>query len=154
MKVLIILASLLLGTQAYAIQIQYPVKNFKYLSESDYRVEVQDSKEYVLVVFSNNDCLERTIIDRSCFMFEKKLDYSLPSFSKKVKVVAFNTYFENYLIANDFNITHTPTVILLKNNQVLKRFEPTNALPDINNGRLSSQDELFKEVLKTVYQIN
>jgi thioredoxin-like negative regulator of GroEL len=87
-------------------------------------------------------------------MFEKKLDYFVPKFSSNVKVVAFNTYFENYSVVSQFQIQKIPTVIIIKNGQIIKRFEATYAPADINNGRLGWQDELLKEVLNVVSQIH
>lgn len=137
----------------FATDVTYPVKNFKYLQDADYRDEVQDSDKYVVMVFSSKDCLERTIIDRSCWLFEKKFDYFVPKFSSSVKVVGFNTYFENYQTASYFQITKRPTVIIIKNNQIIKRFEPSYAQADINQGRLGWQDELLKDVIAVVQQI-
>jgi len=152
MKGLLILLSLCFTFSAWS-DLTYPVKNFKYISDWDYREEVQDSDKYVVMVFSSKSCLERVIIDRSCFMFEKKLDYFIPSFSSSVKVVGFNAYFENYTVVSQFNVQRMPTVIILKNNQIIKRFEATFNQPDINNGRMGWQDELLKEVINTIYQI-
>ncbi len=152
MKGLLILLSLCFTVSAWS-DVTYPVKNFKYISDWDYREEVQDSDKYVVMVFSSKSCLERVVIDRSCFMFEKKLDYYIPSFSSKVKVVGFNAYFENYTVVSQFYVQKMPTVIILKNNQIIKRFEATFDQPDINNGRMGWQDELLKEVLNTIYQI-
>ena len=135
-------------------EVTYPVKNFKYISDWDYREEVQESDKYVVIVFSSKSCLERVVTDRSCFLFEKKLDYFVPKFSSNVKVVAFNTYFENYSVASQFFIEKSPTVIIIKNNQIIKRFDPTYAPADINIGRMGWQDELLKEVLNTVSQIH
>jgi thioredoxin-like negative regulator of GroEL len=153
MKGLLTLIALCFAFSAWS-DVTYPVKNFKYISDWDYREEVQDSDKYVVMVFSSKSCLERTIIDRSCFMFEKKLDYFVPKFSSNVKVVAFNTYFENYNVASQFQIQKIPTVIIIKSGQIIKRFEATYAQPDINNGRLGWQDELLKEVLSVVSQIH
>lgn len=153
MKGLLVLASLFMTTLAFGREVSYPVKNFKYLSENDYRTEVQESSKYVLIVFSSKECLERTIIEPSCFMFEKKLDAYTPSFSSQVKVVAFNTYFDNYLLTRDFDAFKAPMAILIQNNQILERFEPTYAQPDLNMGRLGWQDELLRDVLKSVSQI-
>ncbi len=152
MKGLLFLIMLLFTFSAWS-DVTYPVKNFKYISDWDYREEVQDSNKYVVMVFSSKNCLERVVIDRSCFMFEKKLDYYIPSFSSQVKVVGFNAYFENYTVVSQFYVQKMPTVIILKNNQIIKRFEATFDQPDINNGRMGWQDELLKEVLNTIYQI-
>ena len=133
--------------------VTYPVNNFKYISDWDYREEVQDSDKFVVMIFSSKTCLERVIIERSCFLFERKLDYFIPSFSPKIKVVGFNAYYDNYTVVSQFNIQKIPTVIILKNNQILKRFEPTYAQPDINNGRMGWQDELLKEVVSSLNQI-
>ena len=153
MKGLLTLITLCFAFSAWS-DVTYPVKNFKYISDWDYREEVQDSDKYVVMVFSSKSCLERTIIDRSCFMFEKKLDYFVPKFSSSVKVVAFNTYFENYTVVSQFHIQKIPTVIIIKNNQIIKRFEPTYAQADINNGRMGWQDELLKEFLSVLSQIH
>jgi len=150
MKGLLTLIALCFAFSAWS-DVTYPVKNFKYISDSDFRDEVQNSDKYVVMVFSSKSCLERINIDRSCFMFEKKLDYFVPSFSANVKVVAFNTFFENYNIMSQFQVFKIPSVILLKDNQILKRFEPAY---DQTDGRLDWQDDLLKEVLNTVYQIH
>lgn len=152
MKSLLSLVLLTLTFSALA-DVIYPVKNYQYISDWDYRAEVQDSKQYVVMVFSSKDCLERINVEHSCFLFEKKLDYFIPSFSPKIKFVGFNLFFENYSVISQFNITKIPTVIIVKNNQIIKRMEATNMRPDIMNGRLSSQDELLKEVVNTLYQI-
>ena len=130
--------------------VEYPVKNYTYMTDFDYQREVQDAQDYVLLVFSSNNCLEGTIIDRSCFLFEKKLDYFIPSFSPRIKVVGFNTYFENYQTTSMFHIQVRPTVILMRNNSILKRMEAKHLKPDITIGRLGWTDELLKEVLETV----
>lgn len=152
MKKMIVLLSALLSLSALA-GVTYPVKNYKYISDFDYREEVQDSDKFVVMIFSSKDCLERTIVDRSCWLFEKKLDYFVPSFSPKVKLVGFNTYFENYTVVSQFHIRKSPTVIIIKDNQILKRIEPNYALPDMNAGRMNWQDELLKETVETIYKI-
>lgn len=152
MKGLITLIALCFAFTAWS-DVTYPVKNFKYISDWDYTEEVQSSDKYVVMVFSSKSCLERINIDYSCFLFEKKLDYFIPGFSSKVKIVGFNTYFENYSVVSQFNVQHNPTIIIIKDNQILKRFESTYAYPDLNNGRLGWQDELLKEVLDTVQKI-
>lgn len=134
-------------------EVTYPVKNFKYISDLDYREEVQDSNKFVVMIFSSKSCLERINVDRSCFLFEKKLDYFIPSFSSHIKIVGFNIFFENYSVVSQFNITKIPTVIIMKNNQIIKRME-ANYLPyDVMNGRQAWQDELLKEVVSTLSQI-
>lgn len=152
MKGLITLIALCFAFSAWS-EVTYPVKNFKYISDWDYQEEVQNSDKYVVMVFSSKSCLERTIIDYSCFLFEKRLDYFIPGFSSKVKVVGFNTYFENYSVVSQFNVQNVPSVIIIKDNQIIKRFETSYEQPDLNNGRLGWQDELLKEVLNTVNQI-
>ena len=153
MKKIIFLLTTLISFSAMS-EVVYPVKNFKYISDFDYREEVQDSDKFVVMIFSSKECLERVIVDRDCFLFEKKLDYFVPSFSSKVKLVGFNTYFENDNIASQFHIQRRPTVIIIKDNQVLKRIEPYYALPDITVGRLNWQDELLKETIETIYKIH
>lgn len=145
MKGVFTLIALCFAFSAWSFDVTYPVKNFKYISDWDYREEVQDSDKYVVMVFSSKSCLERTIIDRTCFLFEKKLDFFVPKFSSKVKVVAFNTYFENYTVASQFYVQNTPSVIIIKDNQIIKRFEPTY--------RMGWQDELLQEVVNVVSQI-
>lgn len=152
MKFLIMLLSVTFTLTALA-DVVYPVKNFKYISDWDYREEVERSDKYVVMIFSSKDCLERTIVERSCFLFEKKLDYFVPTFSPKVKVVGFNTFFENYRIVSDFHINKVPSVIIIKDNKIIKRIEPSYQRPDLNQGRLGWQDELLKETVETVYQI-
>ena len=153
MKSLLTLIVLCFAFSAWS-DVVYPVNNFKYISDWDYQEEVQNSDKYVVMIFSSKSCLERTIIDRSCFMFEKKLDYYVPSFSKNVKLVGFNTYFENYSVASQFNVRNVPSVIIIKNGQIIKRFETNYAPADINNGRFDWQDELLREVVNTIYQIH
>jgi hypothetical protein len=152
MKTIIFLLTILVSLSALA-EVVYPVKNFKYISDFDYREEVQDSDKFVVMIFSSKECLERVIVDRSCWLFEKKLDYFVPSFSPKIKMVGFNTYFENYTVVSQFHIQKKPTVIIIKNNQILKRIEPNYALPDITVGRMNWQDELLKETVETIYKI-
>lgn len=152
MKGLLTLIALCFAFSAWS-DVTYPVKNFKYISDWDYSTEVQNSDKYVVMVFSSNSCLERTIIDYSCFLFEKKFDYFIPRFSSSVKVVGFNTFFENHSVVSQFMIQKNPTVIIIKDNQIIKRFESAYAQPDLNNGRLGRQDELLKEVLDTVQRI-
>jgi len=152
MKYIISLIAVFFVFSALA-DVTYPVKNYKYISDWDYREEVQDSQKYVVLVFSSKNCLERINIDRSCFLFEKKLDYYIPGFSSKIKIVGFNTFFENYTVVSQFNITKIPTVIIMKNNQIIKRMEATHLQADIMNGRLDWQDELLKEVVTTLSQI-
>lgn len=152
MKKIIFLLTVLMSFSAMA-EVVYPVKNFKYISDFDYREEVQDSDKFVVMIFSSKECLERVIVDRSCWLFEKKLDYFVPSFSPKVKLVGFNTYFENYSVVSQFHIQQRPTVIIIKDNQILKRIEPNFARPDMTVGRLSWQDEMLKETIETIYKI-
>jgi hypothetical protein len=152
MKGLITLIALCFAFSAWS-DVTYPVKNFKYISDWDYSEEVQNSDKYVVMVFSSKSCLERINVDYSCFLFEKKLDYFIPGFSSIIKVVGLNTFFENYSVVSQFNVQNVPTVIILKDNKIIKRFESTHAQPDINNGRMGWQDELLKEVLDTVQRI-
>ena len=53
--------------------------------------EVEQSDKYVVMIFSSRYCLERSIMDRGCFLFERKFDYYIPTLSEKIKVVGFNT---------------------------------------------------------------
>jgi thioredoxin-related protein len=155
MKFIVTLLTVVFSMGAFASDPVYPVKNIRYISEFDYRTEVSDSDKYVVMVFSNDSCLERTIIDRSCWLFEKKLDYFVPKFSSKVKVIGFNTYFDNYRVAGDFNIKKDPTVVIINKGQIIKRFEPVynpQTVPGTIN--LGWQDQLLKEVLAVVSQIH
>lgn len=152
MKTIIFWLTILMSFSAMA-EVVYPVKKFKYISDFDYREEVQESDKFVVMIFSSKECLERVIVDRSCWLFEKKLDYFVPSFSPKVKLVGFNTYFENYSVVSQFHIQQRPTVIIIKDNQILKRIEPRFALPDMTVGRLNWQDEMLKETVETIYKI-
>ena len=154
MKGFLILLAMLFAYSSWSAEVTYPTKNYKYISDWDYRTEVQDSDKFVLLVFSNNSCLEWTIPDRSCFLFERKLDYFIPGFSPAIKVIGFNTYFENYQVVSQFQIQKVPTVILMKNNSILRRMEASYELPDVNRGRMGWQDELLKQVLETVRQIH
>ncbi|MBA2404792.1 MAG: hypothetical protein H0V66_08475 [Bdellovibrionales bacterium] len=153
MKGLFTLIALSFAFAAWSFEVTYPVKNIRYISDWDYREEVQNSDKWVVMVFSSKECLERTIIERSCFLFEKKLDYFVPKFSPKVKVVGFNTYFENYSVVSQFHVQKVPSVIIIKNNQIMKVIEPTYQQADINRGRMGWQDELLKEVVETVQKI-
>ena len=132
--------------------IDYPTRNYSYISDFDFREEVEIKDKYVVMVFSNKECLERTIIDRSCWLFEKKLDYFVPKFSPRIKVVGFNTFFENYQVASRFNVRKTPTVIILRNGQQLSRFEADYTYGDWTQGNW--QDRLLKQVLDKVSQIH
>lgn len=154
MKGLILAVSLVFSLGAFASDVTYPVKNFKYFSELDFTNEVSESDKYVVMVFSSKECLERTARDPICFLFERKLDVFVPKFSPLVKVVAFNTYFDNYQLIQQFQISKNPTVIIIKNNRVLNRFEPKFRQPDINNGRFAWQDELLREVTSTIFRIH
>lgn len=154
MKAIFTMLALAFAFSVLAFDVTYPVKNYKYISDFDYREEVQDSDKWVVMVFSTKECLERTIMDRSCFLFEKKLDYFVPKFSKNVKVVGFNTYFENYTVVSQFNLRKVPTVIIMRDNQIIKRLEATYALPNWNQQRMSWQDELLKETLEVVSQLH
>lgn len=154
MKSLLAVLALMLSVSAFAVD--YPVKNFKFISDFDYREEVQDSDKFVVMVFSSKECLERTIVDRTCFMFEKKLDYFIPKLSNKLKFVGFDTYFDNYQVSSQFHITKNPTVIIIKNNQIIKRFEPVFRPyynPQSQTPNLNYQDELLRDVLNTLQQI-
>jgi thioredoxin-related protein len=75
MKGLLILIAFLFVYSAWSsvenFPVEYPVKNYPYITDFEYDREVRDSDQYILLVFSSKDCLERTIIDRSCFLFEK-----------------------------------------------------------------------------------
>lgn len=156
MKSLLAVLVLMLSVSAFAVE--YPVKNFKYISDFDYREEVLNSDKFVVMVFSSKECLERTITDRSCFLFEKKLDFYIPKFSSKLKFVGFDTYFDNYTVSSEFRITKTPTVIILKNNQIIKRFELAARTynpqtPPYPPYYYSPQDQLLTEVVNTLNQI-
>ncbi len=154
MKSLLALMLLALSLNALSFDPVYPTKNIRYVSDRDYRTEVLDSDKYVVMVFSSDECLERTIIDRGCWQFERKLDYFVPKFSSKVKVIGFNTYFDNYSLVSDFNITKKPTVVIMINGKILKRFEPVYYQPNPNHvPRMDWQDTLLKEVLDVVGQI-
>ena len=133
--------------------VEYPVKNYSYLSDLDYQSEVQTSDKYIVMVFSSNYCLNRSIVDRSCFLFERKFDAFIPSFSSKVKIVGFNTYFENNYVSQLFQITNTPTVIIFKDNLMLKKMEATYAPIDLVIGRINWQDAFLQEVVNEVYKI-
>lgn len=153
MKALLCLLALCFAYSSLANDVTYPVKNFKYISDWDFQQEVQDSDKYVVMVFSSKACLERVVIDRTCFLYEKKLDYFIPKFSPSVKVVGFNTYFENYQTVSQFNV-RGPTVIILKNNKIIRRIEARVRPADWNQGRMSWQDEFLKETLEVVSRIN
>lgn len=154
MKSLLALLLLALSLNALSFDPVYPTKNIHYVSDRDYRTEVLDSDKYVVMVFSSDECLERTIIDRGCWQFERKLDYFVPKLSSKVKVIGFNTYFDNYSLVSDFNITKKPTVVIMINGKILKRFEPVYYQPNPNHvPRMDWQDTLLKEVLDVVGQI-
>lgn len=153
MKCLFSILALCFAVSALA-EVTYPVKNFKYISDWDYREEVQDSNKFVVMVFSSSSCLERINVDRSCLLFEKKLDYFIPAFSSKVKIVGFNTFFENYSVVSKLHITKIPTVIIIKNNQIIKRMEASYLPYDIMTARQGWQDELLKEVVSTISQIH
>lgn len=132
----------------------YPVKNIRYISEFDYPSEVQYSDKYVVMVFSNDSCLERVMIDRTCWLFEKKLDFFIPGFSSKIKVVGFNTFFDNYLMVRDFSIRKTPTVIIMIGGKILERFEPDFSVRRVNRiPQLPWEDQLLKDVLTVIQQI-
>lgn len=154
MKSLVAVLALMLSLSAFAIE--YPVKNFNYISDYDYRTEVLNSDKYVVMVFSSKECLERVIVDRSCFSFEKKLDYFIPKFSSKLKFVGFDIFFDNYQVSSEFRITKTPSVIIIKNNQIIKRFEPVARPynPQTPPYYYSAQDELFKEVINELNKFN
>jgi hypothetical protein len=154
MKSFIAALMLAISFNALSFDPVYPTKNIRYVNDRDYRTEVLDSDKYVVMVFSSDECLERTIIDRSCWLFERKLDYFVPKFSSKVKVIGFNTFFENYGMVRDFNIIKKPTVIIMINGKILKRFEPVFNQPNPNRiPRMDWQDTLLKEVLDVVGQI-
>lgn len=149
MKILAFISTLLFSLASFAFE--YPVKNFQYISDLDYHDEVESSEKYVVMIFSSRYCLERTIVDRSCFLFERKFDYYIPSFSDKIKIVGFNTYFENYQIVNQFMIRSNPTIIIMKNGQQIDRLEPDFQRPDYN--RMSWEDRFLQLVTSKLYQI-
>jgi thioredoxin-like negative regulator of GroEL len=149
MKSLIFIISLFFSLQSIAFE--YPVKNFRFISEWDFHDEVERSDKYVVILFSSSACLERAIHHRSCFLFEKKLDHFIPSFSKQIKMVGVNTYFENYQLKNHFQITKTPVVIVLKNGQQIDRIEPDFARPDYY--RMSWENRFLQLVTSKLYQI-
>ena len=154
MKALLTAVLIAFGLNALAADPFYPVNNIRYVSDRDYRTEVLDSDKYVVMVFSSDDCLDPTIIERARWRFEKKMDYFVPNFSTKVKVIGFNTYFENYLIAGDFHITKTPTVIIMFKGQIIKRFEPVYNPANPNRiPQMDWQDVLLQDVLNVVGQI-
>lgn len=138
----------------------FPLKNIKILTEWDYTKEVQNSNQYVAMIFSSSACLEKITIDSSCLLFEKRMDYVAPKFSKNVKVVVFNTYFENYRLKDQFSIQKTPTVILMKNGKIVKRLEPdttigrTFARPTLSNPyALTWSEVLFKQTSDLLFSI-
>ena len=55
--------------------------------------------------------------------------------------MGLNTYLENYSVISQFNVQKVPSVISLKDGQIIERFESSYTQPDINNGRLGWQDE-------------
>lgn len=148
MKSFLFALSLTLGLSAFAADMEYPVQNYKYISEWDYRDEVEVKDKFVVLVFSSKDCLERAIIDRSCWLFEKKFDYFVKKFSPVVKVVGLNTYFENYRVTSQFMIKKNPTIIIMRNGQQLHRFEPKHNAVNIQNGPW--EDQLLQETLNVI----
>ena len=152
MKYLLAALTFLLSLSAFAIE--YPVKNYNYISDFDYRTEVSSSDKFNVLIFSSKECLERVVVSRECFQFERKLDYMIPKFSTKLKFIGFNTYFENYTVSSEFQITKTPTVIILKNNQIIKRFEPVYRPynPQLPQGQIW-YDSMFTDVVNTLNQI-
>ncbi len=152
MKSFLLITASLLSFACWSA-IEYPVKNYSYISDLDYQSEVQNSDKYVVMVFSSSYCLDRSIVDRSCFLFERKFDSFIPSFSSKVKIVGFNTYFENSYATQLFEITKNPTVIIFKDNLILKKMEASYAPTDVVNGRIYWQDAFLKEVVNEVYKI-
>ena len=123
MKMIILCLSLLFSFSALSA-VMYPVKNFNYISGWDMSAEVERSEKFVVLVFSSKECLERSYVERRCFDFERKLDSLIPKLSRNIKVVGVNTFFENDDVVRDFKITKSPTVILMKDNQILKRYKP------------------------------
>lgn len=149
MRMFALLSSLFFSLTTFAFD--YPVKNYQYISDWDYSEEVERSDKYVVMIFSSRYCLERSIVDRSCFLFERKFDYYIPSFSNKIKVVGFNTYFENYQIVNQFMIRQTPVIIIMKDGHQIDRLEPDFQRPDYN--RMSWEDRFLQLVTSKLYQI-
>ncbi len=143
MKILMLILLSLVSLAALAVE--YPVKNIRYLSTDDYLREVQNSDQYIVMVFSSQECLERIVPERNCWLFERRLDAFTPSFSSKFKVIGFNTYYENYSLVAFFNLVFFPTVIIMKDNYILERLEPQT--------HFGWQDELLKRTLEAVYQI-
>lgn len=141
MKFVLIILATALSLTAFAQRATYPVKNIRYISEWDYSSEVLRSEKFVVMVFSSEACLERISVERSCWLFEKKLDYFVPTFSSNVKVIGFNTSFENYRLTNDLGILKSPTVILMNKGRILKRYST------------GSQDQLLKNVLNDISKI-
>ena len=144
MKTLALLTCLLISMSAFAFE--YPVKNFRYLSDSDYRNEVEQSDKYVVMIFSSRYCLERSIMDRGCFLFERKFDYYIPTLSEKIKVVGFNTYYENQQLIDQLMIRQTPVVIIMKNGHEIDRLAPDFQDPDYYQ---TSWEDRFLELVTT-----
>ncbi len=144
MKTLTLLTGLLISISAFAFE--YPVKNFYYITDSDYTDEVEQSDKFVVMIFSSRYCLDRTIMDRSCFLFERKLDYYIPSFSEKIKVIGINTYFENQQLVDQLMIRQTPVVIIMKNGLEIDRLAPDFQGPDYYQ---TSWEDRFLELLTT-----
>lgn len=149
MKRLVLICALFTSLTSFGFE--YPVKNYQYISDWDYIDEVERSDKFVVMVFSSRYCLERTIVDRGCFLFEKKFDYYIPSLSDKIKIVGFNTHFENYQIVNQFMITQTPLIIIMKNGKQIDRLEPDFQRPEFN--RMSWEDRFLQLVISKLYQI-
>ncbi len=137
----------------------FPLKNIKVLTEWDYATQIQNSNQVTAIIFSSSACLERVTMDNNCLLFERRMDYVAPKFSK-VKLVVFNTYFENYRLKNEFNITKIPTVILMKDGKILKRLEPDFSI-GIPAGRstlsnpyaLSWSEVLFKKTTDLLFSL-
>ncbi len=151
MKQLLTLIAFAFALQAFGVT--YPIKNYSYISDADSNREVEESDQYVVMVFSDSNCLNRSVRERDCFLFERKLDAYVPTFSSLVKVVGFNTYFENYQMVSDFLIHVKPTVILIKDNQVIKRLEATYRRPDYSQPTPGWQDELLRQTIEMVGSI-
>lgn len=149
MKTLALLTGLFISISAFAFE--YPVKNFYYISDADYRDEVEQSDKFVVMIFSSRYCLDRTIMDRSCFLFERKFDYYIPSFSEKIKVVGINTYFENQQLVDQFMIRQTPVVIIMKNGEQIDRLAPDFQDPDYY--QMSWEDRFLKLLTSKLYHI-
>ncbi len=126
----------------------FPVDHIKYIDGYSFEDEVEMAKGKVVVIFSNGSCLWTSYPARSCFLFEKRIDF----FGKQIKsrgykLIGIDVGFRNIEVFQRYSLTSKPSVIIFNKGYEVERFEPRYSQQDRAPYVLSWQDDLTKRVI-------